>query len=289
MKTCRKCNKEKEDDLFIKKREELTNLCKQCHSNRVNESQKAKRKKRGLKQPGPPPKETELLNITKKCTKCKLEKDLSLFARKNGGKDYRAICKVCKNVDDYRSRLQQPGFKIKRAMKSSIHKAVVHKIQTTSAYVGCTTDFLILWLEWQFNEYMSWDNYGTYWNIDHVIPISAFDLSNPKEYEICLHWRNLQPLKKIDNFTKSNKIAGFQIMNSIITVCRFININGLDVKEYQGVRATLHWLREELRYGKNLSDDISTKVLIEMVNPQPSFLSKVHNDLKELLRRRLND
>ena len=44
--------------------------------------------------------------------------------------------------------------------------------------------------------------------------------------------------------------------------------------EYQGVVETLHWLRDNLRNGKKLSDDGSTitliNVLSEMGNPQPS-------------------
>ena len=49
---------------------------------------------------------------------------------------------------------------------------------------------------------MSWDNYGV-WEIDHIIPISAFDLFNTPP-NIINALDNLQPLWKIENINKSN-------------------------------------------------------------------------------------
>lgn len=42
------------------------------------------------------------------------------------------------------------------------------------------------------------------YEIDHIKPISKFDLSEKEELEQCCHWSNLQPLLK-DNRYKSNK------------------------------------------------------------------------------------
>ena len=52
---------------------------------------------------------------------------------------------------------------------------------------------------------MSWDNYGQ-WEIDHRIPISSFDLTNEAEIKECWALSNLQPIWKIENRLKSNKI-----------------------------------------------------------------------------------
>ena len=53
---------------------------------------------------------------------------------------------------------------------------------------------------------MSWDNYGSYWEIDHVKPCSAFNLADTKEQQQCFHWSNLQPLEKRCNNSKSDNI-----------------------------------------------------------------------------------
>ena len=56
----------------------------------------------------------------------------------------------------------------------------------------------------QFDEFMSWSNQGT-WHIDHRIPTSAFDLTNPIEQRACFHFLNLQPMWGSDNIRKKDK------------------------------------------------------------------------------------
>jgi hypothetical protein len=47
---------------------------------------------------------------------------------------------------------------------------------------------------------MSWDNWSLKgWHIDHIRPISSFDLSDPAQQKECFHYSNLQPLWAIDN------------------------------------------------------------------------------------------
>ena len=43
------------------------------------------------------------------------------------------------------------------------------------------------------------------YHIDHIKPISKFDLTNEEEQKKCFHYTNLQPLFAIDNLRKSNK------------------------------------------------------------------------------------
>ena len=47
---------------------------------------------------------------------------------------------------------------------------------------------------------MNWDNYGSYWEIDHTIPYYMLDESEG------FHWSNTFPMAKLKNLTKSNKI-----------------------------------------------------------------------------------
>jgi hypothetical protein len=75
---------------------------------------------------------------------------------------------------------------------------------------------------------MSWNNYGNpngdhsdCWHIDHIIPCSSFDLTNPDEQRKCFHYTNLQPLwattytarrngsSQIGNINKGPKINSF--------------------------------------------------------------------------------
>ena len=54
-------------------------------------------------------------------------------------------------------------------------------------------------------EYSFENDYGTVLVIDHIIPCSAFDLTDPEQYRICFHHRNLRLVTKRENAQKYNK------------------------------------------------------------------------------------
>ena len=76
--------------------------------------------------------------------------------------------------------------------------------------VGYTVEDLIKHLESQFNEKMSWNNWGIYWQIDHIKPKSFFKYEKPEdeEFKKCWALENLQPLEKIANLNKGNRYEG---------------------------------------------------------------------------------
>jgi hypothetical protein len=56
---------------------------------------------------------------------------------------------------------------------------------------------------------MTWDNYGKgkdKWNVDHVKPISSFDLSSEKQFAKACNYSNLQPMWEVDNIRKGGKL-----------------------------------------------------------------------------------
>ena len=62
-------------------------------------------------------------------------------------------------------------------------------------------------LESKFKPGMTWENYGyNGWHIDHILPCSAFDLTNPEDQKECFNYTNLQPLWWWENLSKSNKL-----------------------------------------------------------------------------------
>lgn len=83
-------------------------------------------------------------------------------------------------------------------------KQNVNRKYTYSELLGCSLLELELHLESNFQVRMTFDNYGE-WEIDHIKPISLFNLNNDDELFECCNYKNLQPLWKIDNIKKSNK------------------------------------------------------------------------------------
>ena len=73
--------------------------------------------------------------------------------------------------------------------------------------VGYSQKDLISHLEKQFDENMSWSNYGSYWEVDHVKPKSLFNYScsEDPDFKKCWSLDNLRPLEKSLNRKKSNK------------------------------------------------------------------------------------
>lgn len=90
---------------------------------------------------------------------------------------------------------------ISNRIRTSIKKCV-----SSQQYTGCTRDKLLAHLESKFDDEMTWDNYGFYgWHIDHIRPVSSFDLTKKSHIAKCFHYTNLQPLWGTENMSKGAK------------------------------------------------------------------------------------
>ena len=80
--------------------------------------------------------------------------------------------------------------------------------------VGYKLEELILNLESQFKNGMSWKNYGygeDKWCIDHGVPIIYFNYDSPEhpEFKVCWGLNNLHPLWCSENFSKGAKLCWY--------------------------------------------------------------------------------
>lgn len=100
------------------------------------------------------------------------------------------------------------NYKLARNLRTRINCALkgICKSKRTLDLLGCSLDFLRLYLQSKFQPGMSFSNYGK-WHIDHIIPCARFDLSNPEEQIKCFNYTNLQPLWQIDNKIKGKRIV----------------------------------------------------------------------------------
>ncbi len=61
------------------------------------------------------------------------------------------------------------------------------------------------WLESQFVHGMGWHN-RSLWHVDHIVPLSAFDLSCVEQQRVAFHYTNLRPLWAAENVAKHDRI-----------------------------------------------------------------------------------
>ncbi len=138
-------------------------------------------------------------------------------------------------VNAYRARLSEV-----------LHK---QKKNTYISYLSCKREEFLDWIEFQFWEGCSWDQYGKEWVIDHVIPVDFFNLEDKEHVHRCFAWFNLRPYKTSANLQKSNKIMLDEVQHHEKVLCRFKSFQSwyqADIEIYQ-------WLREKLRYGNKPS------------------------------------
>ena len=61
------------------------------------------------------------------------------------------------------------------------------------------------YIESKFYGDMTWDNWGTVWELDHIVALHLFDLTNRKQFLKAINYKNLQPLTKSDHLKKTLK------------------------------------------------------------------------------------
>jgi len=208
IKICTKCSVEKDIKEFHRdsqKKDNLRSSCKECTKidlKSIYSKNKLKIKKYYINN-----KQKILQRLNKYYSKNKKEKQLynTNYYKINKNK----IIKQTLNYISNKLKIDE-DFKILYNLRGRLYKALkgFSKSKKTLDLVGCSIEELKQHLESQFTKGMSWDNYGFYgWHIDHIKPCALFDLSDPKQQELCFNYINLQPLWAEDNLKKSKYLC----------------------------------------------------------------------------------
>jgi hypothetical protein len=125
-----------------------------------------------------------------------------------------------KNIDKHREYKRKyekhrkdtdPLYKLISNFRTAIYQVLkenrVDKNQSYFDVLQYTPEQLIVHLEKQFTEGITWENYGE-WHVDHKQPISSFNIQEMGDSEFMKCWslENLQPMWGEENIRKSNKI-----------------------------------------------------------------------------------
>ena len=140
-----------------------------------------------------------------KCTRCKVSLPVSHFKPKRNGDLYKR-CIVCnekctihrKSICDHNIRRSickecDPLGHLCHIVRSQVYKALTNDKELSSIeYLGCTMEEYREFIQEQFKEGMTWQNYGKEWHIDHKVPLK-YGKPTLEEIEERLKYTNTQP------------------------------------------------------------------------------------------------
>ena len=214
-------------------------VCKSCANG--NEKARYNKNKKAIK-------DKKIDKSQKKtCSVCNETKCIDNFFEAKCKGTIRAACKECtsklrkenyqnnrenvikKNTEYMNNRKKSdPAYKLERNLRCRLYHAFKNadafKRQRTMIYVDCTPKFFKAWMQFQFDSQMTFENHGTYWDIDHVKPCASFDLSDDNEARKCFHWSNCRPLNSQKNREKSDKYNAWDTVVQDVKANFFKNI-----------------------------------------------------------------
>ena len=96
-------------------------------------------------------------------------------------------------------------FRLQTNLRNRFKMALKNGYKNGSAVhdLGCSIDEFKSYISDKFQPMMSWDNYGE-WQLDHVVPLSKFDLTKREQLQIALHYTNYQPMWSLENTRKGD-------------------------------------------------------------------------------------
>jgi 5-methylcytosine-specific restriction endonuclease McrA len=97
------------------------------------------------------------------------------------------------------------SFRIKKVARARLRSVISGR--SGWRLVGADIDHVVRHLGAMFTPGMSWDNYGVSWQIDHIFPLAAANLTDELELAAVCNWRNLQPLTTKANLSKKDKVT----------------------------------------------------------------------------------
>jgi hypothetical protein len=108
-----------------------------------------------------------------------------------------------------------PAFKARISMRRRFYMALRNQVYDgwnirsgeAVRLLGCTMAEFVNHIESLWSDGMAWANWTRDgWHIDHIVPLSAFDLADAAQISAACHYTNLRPLWAKDNLRKGAKV-----------------------------------------------------------------------------------
>ena len=113
-------------------------------------------------------------------------------------------------------KIRSEAVKLRKKIRDNVRRSILSYVKKGTKnnrkwqeLLGYTTKQLCDHLESKFDSKMNWGNYGTYWHMDHITPVSWFKFNTPdcEAFKKCWAMKNLQPMESKENIRKGNKLC----------------------------------------------------------------------------------
>lgn len=201
MKKCKKCNEEKPLNEFYNNsscKDGKANVCKVCRKKQKKIHYKKnieKYKKRGL--------EYYYANREKHLHRMKEYREVEehkIYMKKYLKEYMKNYILSNEQKEKYKKRKKcNPISKVEGRLRWQVRRLRNYTNKSNIDLIGCSAEMF-----YKMHGNPDLENL----HIDHIVPLSWFDLENPNHLKVCCNYNNLQFLQKEDNLKKSNKYAG---------------------------------------------------------------------------------
>jgi len=211
-KKCSECEEEKDVEFF----KVGSSKCDDCNNKKRRETRASKKSSITDEEIIPCHEGHKVCNICKtakildefrvnrrKCKKCE---NVERVAYKKGEIQKQPIPEI-EEEDDFSKQLKAScRIRIRETLPKDYAQKITDENRFGYIYelLGCNMDFLKSWFRFNYSSEMTDENYGTYWMMDHIIPIKSFKIQDTLEEnkKCCYSWFNISPMQSTANLKK---------------------------------------------------------------------------------------
>lgn len=147
---------------------------------------------------------------THRCKMCLRVLNKSEFHKnrhvKCGVQPYCKSCQSFRTNEYFKNRTRSDeDFKLRRNIRQMVCRSVASiKFCDSFEALGTSLEEFKSYIEGKFKVGMTWDNWGQHgWHLDHVKPLSSFNLTDEVQFKEASNFKNLQPLWWYENLQKN--------------------------------------------------------------------------------------
>ena len=169
--------------------------------------------------------------MEKQCGDCKVVKSINEFNKRANTIDgVQHYCRDCQNERSLKwsknnrerhlenrrryekdRRLNDINFRLANNLRNRLRKALLNQLtnknDTTEDLLGISYSEFKNYIEFLMTDDMDWLNI----HLDHVRPLSSFDLKDIEQLKEASHYTNIQPLLAKDNLLKGDRYHEYDI------------------------------------------------------------------------------